>query len=200
MANTHFFVSGMLVFRRLWITSPTLHSIRLMSVVINSSYSFWWDLTNDWGLDLLAKSSTRAREGSPRSRQSIAASTNRSHESFSPLDQTSSGRRDTPYPYGLRAVLVYPLPVYPMIIFLNFILRMTWSIKLSSHLYSQSDGSVLIFWLEMAEVLRRWIWVFLRIEWEVVRRGKDKASTIGNGIPSDEIELYQAHSKGEPFD
>lgn len=77
---------------------------------------------------------------------------------------------------------------------------MTWSIKLSSHLYSQSDGSVLIFWLEMAEVLRRWIWVFLRIEWEVVRRGKDKASTIGNGIPSDEIELYQAHSKGEPFD
>jgi hypothetical protein len=64
---------------------------------------------------------------------------------------------------------------------------MTWSIKLSSHLYSQSDGSVLIFWLEMAEVLRRWVWVFLRIEWEVVKRGRDRARAAGNGIPSDDI-------------
>lgn len=73
---------------------------------------------------------------------------------------------------------------------------MTWSIKLSSHLYSQSDGSVLIFWLEIAEVLRRWIWVFLRIEWEIVKRGKDMARAIGGGIPSDDIEPF---SKGEAF-
>ncbi|KAG8213619.1 EXS family-domain-containing protein, partial [Butyriboletus roseoflavus] len=181
-----------------WHGEHPLFRLWLMSVVVNSSYSFWWDLTNDWGLDLLATSSTRPREGSPRSRKSNTISSSRSHESISSPDQTSSsfdtpGRRDTLYPYGLRAVLLYPLPAYPMVIFLNFILRMTWSIKLSSHLYSQSDGSALIFWLEMAEVLRRWIWVFLRIEWEVVRRGRDKAGAIGDGIPSDDIELFQAH-------
>ena len=209
MANTHYFVSGMLVLGPLCTTSPTLHTIRLMSAVINSLYSFWWDLTNDWGLDLLASGSTRSREGSPRSpvvpsRQLSPASSSRSHESLSLLDQTSSsfdakGPRGASYPYGLRAVLLYPLPVYPMVIFLNFILRMTWSIKLSSHLYSQSDGSMLIFWLEVAEVLRRWIWVFLRIEWEVVRSGRDKACATGNGIPFDDRTLPSTR-KGEAFD
>ena len=180
--------------------------IRLMSAVVNSLYSFWWDLTNDWGLDLLASSSTGSREGSPRSsvlssRQVTATSSRRLHESLSLLDQTSSSfdatrRRGASYPHGLRAVLLYPLPVYPMVIFLNFILRMTWSIKLSSHLYSQSDGSVLIFWLEIAEVLRRWIWVFLRIEWEIVKRGRDMARATEDGTPPDDIEPF---SKGEAF-
>ena len=77
---------------------------------------------------------------------------------------------------------------------------MTWSIKLSSHLYSQTDGSALIFWLEMAEVLRRWIWVFLRVEWEVIRHGRDKAHAVGHDIPSDEIELLQAHTKEGALD
>lgn len=176
MVNTRSFVFGMLILNPLCIIPPTLYSIttRLMSAVINSLYSFWWDLTNDWGLDLLASSSTMSRDRSP-SRRSNGASSSRSREpSFN-----ATGRRGATYPYGLRAVLLYPLPVYPMAIFLNFILRMTWSIKLSSHLYSQSDGSALIFWLEMAEVLRRWVWVFLRIEWEVVRRGGTKHTPQG---------------------
>ena len=199
MANTRSFVFGMLVLDPLRTTSLPFHSTRLMSAVINSLYSFWWDLTNDWGLDLLASKSGRSREGSPRPSGAVS-----SHESMSLLDQTSptpvaTGRRGVSYPYGLRAVLLYPLPVYPMAVFLNFILRMTWSIKLSSHLYSQSDGSALIFWLEVAELLRRWIWVFLRIEWEVVKRGRDKAHFVGN-IPSDDTKLFQEHSKREAFD
>lgn len=170
-----------------------------MSVVINSLYSFWWDLTNDWGLDLVAFRSTRSREESWKtfvfsSRASNCAS---SHEATS---FNAMGYRHLSYPYGLRAVLLYPLPVYPMAIFLNFILRMTWSIKLSSHLYSQSEGTPLIFWLEIAEVLRRWIWVFLRIEWEVVRKGRDVADAMGNGIPSYDVELLQTHDKGHAFD
>lgn len=159
--------------RPLVITLLSSRLVRLASVAINSLYSFWWDLTNDWGLDLVALSSSRSREGPPKS---------------------------LVYPYGLRAVLLYPLPVYPMVIFLNFILRMTWSIKLSSHLYAQSEGTPLIFWLEIAEVLRRWIWVFLRIEWEVIRKGRDKAHAIGNGISSEGTELLQTHGKGETYD
>lgn len=76
------------------------------------------------------------------------------------------------HPYGLRSTLLFPLPVYPLLVFLNLVLRLTWSIKLSSHLHSKTDGSVAIFWLEMAEVVRRWMWVFVRVEWEVIKRGQ----------------------------
>ncbi|KXN91012.1 hypothetical protein AN958_03079 [Leucoagaricus sp. SymC.cos] len=110
----------------------------LLSAAINSTYSFWWDITNDWGLELLTP---------------------------------GPGQRS--YPWGLRPMLLYPLPIYPLLVFLNLILRMTWSIKLSSHLYSVGDGGVGIFWLEVAEIVRRWLWVFLRVEWEVIKKLHD---------------------------
>jgi EXS family len=54
-------------------------------------------------------------------------------------------------------------------------LRLTWSVKLSSHLHARAlgEGSLLIFWLEVAELVRRWVWVFIRVEWEIVRRAQD---------------------------
>jgi len=85
-----------------------------------------------------------------------------------------------PHPYGLRPRLLYPLPVYPLALFINLILRLTWSVKLSSHLHAraQGEGSLLIFWLEVAELVRRWVWVFIRVEWEIVRRTQDSAKHI----------------------
>ncbi|TEB18862.1 hypothetical protein FA13DRAFT_1745065, partial [Coprinellus micaceus] len=62
------------------------------------------------------------------------------------------------HPYGLRSMLLYPLTVYPLLIFLNLILRMSWSVKLSSHLHS------------VAEIVRRWLWSLSEVEWEVVKR------------------------------
>ena len=101
----------------------------------------------------------------------------------------------------MRATLLYPLPVYPPLIFLNLVLRLTWSVKLSSHLHaSAGEGSLVIFWLEVAEVLRRWMWVFVRVEWEVVKKetgggGKaraprwvDSAATSSQGT-DDEYEM-----------
>jgi len=32
---------------------------------------------------------------------------------------------------------------------------------------------LLIFWVEVAEVVRRWMWVFVRVEWELVRRTRE---------------------------
>jgi hypothetical protein len=59
------------------------------------------------------------------------------------------------YPYGLRPHLLYPLPVYPLALFINLVLRLTWSIKLSSHLHAkaQGEGSFLIFWVEVTELV-----------------------------------------------
>lgn len=115
---------------------------RLLAALINSLYSYWWDLTNDWGFDLLRPGSTQ-------------------------------GGNLQPHPFGLRTRLMYPLPYYPFVVFSNLLLRLTWSVKLSPHLHSHSEGSGVIFWTEVAELVRRWIWVFLRVEWEIVKEKKE---------------------------
>lgn len=112
--------------------------------MINSSYSYWWDLTNDWGFDLLRSKPVKGEDARP-------------------------------HPFGLRAQLLYPLPYYPFVVLANLVLRLTWSIKLSPHLHSHSEGSGVIFWTELAELVRRWMWVFLRVEWEIV---KDKQENL----------------------
>lgn len=80
------------------------------------------------------------------------------------------------YPFGLRPTLLLPLPVYPFAIVADLVLRMTWSVKLSSHLHAYAEGDRLIFLIEFAEMARRWMWVFLRVEWEVVKERKVRAS------------------------
>ena len=95
------------------------------------------------------------------------------------------------HPFGLRARLLYPLPVYPLALFVNLLLRLTWSIKLSSHLHAkvQGEGSFFIFWAEVAELVRRWVWVFIRVEWEIVKRIQDGAKhpevSSENGVDTD---------------
>ena len=88
-------------------------------------------------------------------------------------DRPNSEKR---YPFGLRSTLLLPLPVYPFAIFADLLLRLTWSAKLSSHLHAYAEGDRLIFLIEFAEMLRRWMWVFLRVEWEVVREREVRAS------------------------
>lgn len=155
-------------------------------MVINSCYSFWWDVTHDWGFELLqaAQASPRqpprplilpslqARNSSGEGRPSSLhrrSSSSPHPESPYPLHTSHSSQA---YPWGLRPVLLFPLPLYPMAIFLNLLLRFTWSIKLSAHLHM--SGALLFFWLEVAELLRRWVWVFFRVEWECVRKMNDR--------------------------
>jgi hypothetical protein len=58
-------------------------------------------------------------------------------------------------------------------IFLNLLLRMTWSIRLSTHVHATRDVALIFFWLEVAELVRRWLWVFVRVEWEVIKKAQD---------------------------
>lgn len=119
----------------------TLFRIWGLSVLLNSLFSFWWDITNDWGLHLLLPS---------RIKSSVSNTT------------------------ILRRILLLPDPtIYYLIILLDLILRFTWSLKLSSHLHSIHEIEMGIFMLEALEVMRRWIWVYVRIEWEAVRKGGD---------------------------
>ncbi|EJD02886.1 EXS-domain-containing protein [Fomitiporia mediterranea MF3/22] len=169
-----------------------LFRLWLLSVVVNSLYSFWWDVTNDWGLELLKTGQNiprippkplllptlQARRSSLDSNSPIIharhpslpnGSTNTSTSSpYTP--QPSYSRRPHSYPWGLRPTLLFPLPAYPLAVFANLVLRLTWSFKLSAHLHAQVSGALLFFWLELAELLRRWVWVFFRVEWELVKR------------------------------
>lgn len=183
--------SGVSAEHKGWHWEYPLFQLWLFSVAINSLYSFWWDVTNDWGLDLLNLRHTESHAVVFPFQQTVTADRSSSHlRSSRALSFRRAGRHGSPYPYGLRPILLYPLLVYPLIVFLNLVLRMTWSIKLSSHLHLQSEGSVVIFCLEVAELLRRWMWVFLRIEWEVVKRGRDRERSADT---TDELELLDAH-------
>lgn len=196
---------------------------------MNSLYSFWWDVTHDWGFDLLIPSSI-ASEGVPHrphrtsspprplllpSLQSpitmltpepAPAVADASKEPLLPHERPHPGLRRAPpswHPYGLRSRLLFPLPVYPFAIVADLVLRLTWSAKLSSHLHAYADGDLVIFCFELAEVVRRWMWVFIRVEWELVKDGKDghirsppMGPTLGLGDEDYEMVASNQHKDG----
>ncbi|GAA6052303.1 hypothetical protein JCM3770_007240 [Rhodotorula araucariae] len=248
-----------------WIGRTALFNLWLAAVLVNSMYSFWWDVTNDWGLSLLTRSGWSSspsvsyafihppphshhsgggaslRDLPPASRvtsstHAPAHSRARSLLTLQPYTAAGSGslavpgagasshddaaaltsttfppapsRPHTPtpsspkpsslspastgggarglghsrafstaaapnlsYPF-LRPILLLPDPaLYYLAIALDLLLRLTWSLKLSSHLHSAQEVESGVFAVELLEVVRRWMWVYLRIEWEAVRKG-----------------------------
>ncbi|KAI0958568.1 hypothetical protein AcV7_004358 [Taiwanofungus camphoratus] len=205
---------GEVAAREPWHGEHALFRLWLLAAVVNSLYSFWWDVTHDWGFDLLLPRSytsdelhTHQTSFPPRalvlprlhSRAPLLA-----HHS-PPSSPTSSPTTGSPppvatqrYPYGLRAPLLFPLAVYPFAIVADLVLRLTWSAKLSSHLHAAAEGDLLIFAFELAEVVRRWMWVFLRVEWEVVKEpravgARSRSPPAGSG--EDEYEMVRAYSE-----
>ncbi|KAI0081348.1 EXS-domain-containing protein [Panus rudis PR-1116 ss-1] len=173
-----------------------LFRLWLLFAAVNSLYSFWWDVTHDWGLDLLrpraASANSQKRSRSPPKRLVLPHLHSRTallHQPPSdivpdeghPYEHTvmnASTYGQIQYPWGLRPTLLFPLALYPFAIVADLILRMTWSAKLSSHLHSSSESATFIFSLELAEILRRWMWVFIRVEWEILKEplGRARAS------------------------
>lgn len=144
--NIRYFVSGLS-----FSTTKSFTDLfgRLLSVFVNSVYSFWWDVTNDWGLNMLRLDSRS--------------------ESFVDVQGTER-EKHTHKHSGLRPQLLFGDPsIYYFSILLNFVLRFTWSLKLSPHLHNVADIEAGIFMMEALELLRRWVWVFFRVEWETLR-------------------------------
>lgn len=82
---------------------------------------------------------------------------------FSP----SHKRNNPEHPYGLRRHRHFHTnTMYYAAIVVDFLLRCTWSFKLSPHLDHFNDLEGGIFTMEILEVLRRWMWIFLRVETE----------------------------------
>ncbi|KAI9795882.1 MAG: protein-ER retention protein [Piccolia ochrophora] len=87
-----------------------------------------------------------------------------------------SSRASPEHPYGLRRHLYFHTKeVYYTAIVIDLLLRCTWSFKLSPHLDHFNDLEGGIFIMEFLEVLRRWIWIFFRVETEWVRNNRGPA-------------------------
>ncbi|KAF2809923.1 EXS-domain-containing protein [Mytilinidion resinicola] len=83
------------------------------------------------------------------------------------LFSTLQARNSPEHPYGLRRHRYFHAPeLYYGAIVIDFMLRCTWSFKLSPHLDHFNDLEGGIFLMEALEVLRRWIWIFFRVESE----------------------------------
>lgn len=189
---------------------------RLLAAAVNSLYSFWWDVTHDWGLDLLrprnVPSNTTTRSRSPPKRLVLPglhprstllghrASMDEDLDENTVIDASKHGH--VRFPWGLRPSLLFPLAVYPSAVLADLVLRLTWSAKLSSHLHSYSEGDLIIFWIELAEILRRWMWVFLRVEWEVVKHEyiHDGGSHLGSTILTPRDGLFSTTLPAENYE
>ena len=212
-------------------------------MLVNTLYSFWWDVTNDWGLSILLPSSwsipnsstlvsissptpdsddhdedsplrsrdarlqSRAKSSSISGRSQMFANPSRQpllgllHGSessndlnFPPTSSRSSSmssHRPQPHTNVLRSPLLLADPfIYYLLILLDLLLRFTWSLKLSSHLHSIHEIEQGVFLLEALEVIRRWMWCYVRIEWETVRKGgglvgSRAVSLNGSAMPHD---------------
>ena len=83
------------------------------------------------------------------------------------LFSSAKDRNDPDHPYGLRRHRYFRSDnLYYTAIVIDLLLRCTWSFKLSPHLDHFNDLEGGIFSMEALEVLRRWMWIFLRVECE----------------------------------
>ncbi|KAF2196322.1 EXS-domain-containing protein [Delitschia confertaspora ATCC 74209] len=107
---------------------------------------------------------------------------------------SASHLRNSPeYPYGLRRHRwFHAKEFYYAAIIVDCMLRCTWSLKLSPHLDHFNDLEGGIFLMEALEVLRRWIWIFFRVECEWVRTHR--------GPAPDDILLGEMSSKYDDED
>lgn len=146
-------------------TSRTRVDDRILFVIVNSLYSFWWDVVMDWNLTILTNPSAPG-----------------------------------PKLWGLRKTIHFSSPqLYYTAIFLDFILRMTWSVKLSPHLHHVNELEGGIFFMETLEVIRRWIWIFFRFEAEWSKLTDVGAGNSGrqrgNSIPALELTKVTPNQK-----
>ncbi|KAI9007558.1 EXS family-domain-containing protein [Phycomyces nitens] len=126
-----------------WIGETNIFRLWMAFVFFNSMYSFWWDVSMDWNLVHITQSGSGGKLGSVLSVPIVR----------------------------VRRHLHFSQPLYFLASIIDFLLRTTWSMKLSSHLFVKKLENS-IFLVELLEVIRRWIWVIFRMESEWVKRNQ----------------------------
>ncbi|ORZ14096.1 EXS family-domain-containing protein [Absidia repens] len=163
-----------------WIDESNLFRLWMMAVFINSMYSFWWDISMDWNL-------LQVTYEAP-AKHTIDHHHHHHHPQATPMVR-------------FRRHLHFPsTAIYFLAMMADFVLRITWGLKFSSHIYIKKiEGSV--FLVELLEVVRRWIWVIFRMESEWVKRSTLPTATTDSSSTSspspvmlNSIPLHQSDS------
>ncbi|TXG62779.1 hypothetical protein EZV62_009773 [Acer yangbiense] len=128
------------IYRPLW----------LLSSVINSLYSFYWDVTRDWDMS-----------------------------AFSRIFKFNRPNFCSNLLYGRQGF-------YFWVIGSNLILRCAWTYKLSAHL---RHNYITVFTFTALEMLRRFQWIFFRVENEWTKMTKSSFQIAMGEIPIEEQQL-----------
>jgi hypothetical protein len=103
-------------------------------------------------------------------------------------------RSSPQHAFGLRRKLALGPPVvYYLAIVIDLVLRFSWSLKLSPHLDHIFEFESSIFLIQFAEVFRRWVWIFFRVETEWIRSSP-------NGLAPDDVLLGDWDGKSDDDD
>lgn len=139
-----------------------------VAVLVNTLFSFWWDVTNDWGLEILRPQSVAAAWDESRL-PSLQRRVNE-NDNFELGARRSSHSRHASVLRAPEKPLPLPPSVYYVLLGVNLLLRFTWSLKLSAHLNFLFEWERQLLFFEALELARRSVWLLLRVEWEHVRR------------------------------
>ncbi|EFR01861.1 ERD1 [Nannizzia gypsea CBS 118893] len=133
------------------VSEETLHKLWILAAIINSSYTFYWDIEKDWDLCLFS-------------------------DIVSQFRPSSTLRDENPHPFGLRTNRFFHANfIYYSAIVIDLVLRFTWLSRLTTRLNWVNDLESGVFALMFLEVTRRWLWIFLRVETEWVRNTRGPA-------------------------
>ncbi|TVU49327.1 hypothetical protein EJB05_00635 [Eragrostis curvula] len=127
----------------------------LISSVINSLYSFYWDIKRDWDLSILTR-----------------------------IFMFKNPSIWTNLLYGRNWV-------YYWVLGSNLVLRCTWTYKLSAHL---RHNYLTVFAITALEIVRRFQWVFFRVENEWNKMTSKQSLEMSSDMPSEGDRLLDSSS------
>jgi hypothetical protein len=129
-----------------------LDGVYIFLIVFATLYKWWWDVVMDWGLEALVL----------------------------PYDPY---KNDHAYPL-LRQKLLYGRPLwYVIAIVIDLMLRFVWVFSLvPTASVDSAFGPLFSVYLGSVEILRRFMWGLIRVEWEHLKHASKEA--VGYRIPS----------------
>jgi len=158
-----YFIAAQVALAGVYVPNAKGSPIWIAMFVIATLYQIWWDIFMDWGL----------------------------------LDK-SDITGNFIWSYQLRAKRLYKSKsVYIGICIINILLRFCWTLNFIPSRYLASNGMLIDTFsadfqcfvnpaLASAEILRRSLWGLLRLEWEVVKTGKERGCMVVKEVELEE--------------
>mmetsp|Transcript_18328 Transcript_18328/g.42227 ORF Transcript_18328/g.42227 Transcript_18328/m.42227 type:complete len:574 (+) Transcript_18328:198-1919(+) len=154
----------------------SLEMVLTFLLIVNASYSLYWDIVMDWGM----------MQDPYRVAQSACGT--------EPVKSGNGGGRSA-IDACLRPSLRFGLLMTVLIVVGDSFLRFSWVLKFVPRLFPSDDAFVLC--TQFLEVFRRAIWNLLRVEWEHIKQQRHAAS-LSNKTSSERDLLASMESQQEP--